>query len=260
MKTKSKVMSVIMIAMLTTITGCTSGGKVAQPIDTVKTGVPAPKVDGSIKGETTIKEGALEYTIIKAESLPPKLTESLNKVSSERGFVVIKATEGISTVCIGTGEKASGGHSIAIKSITNSKGISNIIIEEVKPAPSEFSTMQITYPSILINVKGLEAKVQVTTVDKQVLKGISLEPTTGKPSGKLDGRLNIQAIEGAIFKGKVDAKTIKATVNGEEKTLVTDNLDFMMNFSKVKEGDKVRLFYVEKEKGILELMEIIVLD
>jgi hypothetical protein len=35
-------------------------------------------------------------------------------------------------------------------------------------------------------------------------------------------------------------------------------MENIISFSKVKDGDKVRLFYAEKDKGFLELYEIIV--
>ncbi|MBU3143412.1 protease complex subunit PrcB family protein [Clostridium sp. CF012] len=420
MKKSSKIVSMIMLAILAAgaVTGCSSNLKtgsaapakvvtvntvskpvakpiakpiakpVAKPIVKSVAKISEKVAPTPVKGTLPVKERKLEYTIINEESLPPDLLGLISTVRNVRGFVVIKATEGISTVRIATGEKPSGGNSIKIKSITNAKGITNIVIEEVKPAPTQFSTMQLMYPSITINIKGLLPKVQVTTVDKLVLKGISLpktkpsngnqgittnilkyeivkessvpasiidsvkdirtqrgfvliknsdgsnlvriatgekasgghgivvksikdvegitkvvieevkpaptqfstmqlmypsifvkvlggtpnievttvdklilnelKPESSNPAGKIN-RPNIQSIESAEFISKVGNNSIKAAVEGVEMTFVSEEMDNIVSFSKVQAGDKVRLFYAEKDKGILELYEIIII-
>ena len=251
MKAKGKIVSVIMLAMLTTMTGCSSKGISIKPIDTKNVGV------NPSTGNQGVKTSPLKYEIIKEELVPSAVIDSLKDIRTQRGFAVIKNADGSNLVCIGTGEKASGGHGIEIVSIKDVGGITKIVIKEVKPAPSEFSTMQLMYPSIFVKVLGGTPNIEVTTTDKLELKGITIT-TAEKPAGKIN-RPNIQAIEGAVFNGRVDSTSIKATVNNEEKTFVSTEMENIISFSKVKDGDKVRLFYAEKDKGVLELYEIIVL-
>lgn len=251
MKSNLKIVSVIMIAILTTMTGCSTRGISIKPIDT-KNVETKPSIEN--QGITT---NILKYKVIKEALVPASVLDSVKDLRTQRGFAVIPNADGSNLVCIGTGEKASGGHSIAIKSIKDVEGITKIIIEEVKPAPSEFSTMQLMYPSIFIKVLGGTPNIEVTTTENLSLKGIIIT-NKAKPSGKIN-RPNIKAIEGAVFNSRIDTTSIKATVNDKEKVFTSDNLDYIINFSKVKAGDKVRLFYAEKDNGLLELYEIIVL-
>jgi len=251
MKSKAKIISVIILGMLTTMTGCSIRNISMKPIDTSNVIVkPA-------KGNQGITTNILKYEIIAEALVPASIINSIRDIRTQRGFALITNADGSNLVCIGTGEKASGGHSISIKSIKDVEGITKIIIEEVKPKPSEISTMQLMYPSIFVKVLGGTPNIQVTNTENVSLKGISIT-NTAKPAGKIN-RPNIQAIDGAVFNSRIDSSSIKATVNNEEKTFISDNLDYIMNFSKVKDGDKVRLFYAEKDKGVLELYEIIVL-
>lgn len=252
MKSKVKIISVIMLSMITTMTGCSTRGISMKPIDTKHVGT---KPSGENQGITT---NVLKYEVIKEELLPASIINSIKDIRTQRGFAVIKTSDGSNLVCIGTGEKSSGGHSIVIKSIKDVEGITKIIIEEVKPAPSEFSTMQLMYPSIFVKVLGGTPNIEVTNTENVSLKGIIIT-NTSQPVGKIN-KPNIQAIEGAIFNSRKDANSINATVNNKEVTFVSENLDYILKFSKVKDGDKVRLFYAEKDKGVLELYEIIVIQ
>ena len=252
MKSKVKMISVIMVAMLTTMTGCSTSGISIKPIDTTNVGT---NPSGGDQGITT---NVLKYELIKEDLVPANVIDSIKDMRTQRGFAVIKNEDGKSNlVCIGTGEKPSGGHSIVIKSIKDVEGITKIVIEEVKPAPSEFSTMQITYPSLYVKVSGGTSNIEVTNTENVSLKGIVIT-NTAQPVGKIN-RPNIQAIEGAVFNSRIDANSIKATVNNKEEIFSSDSLDYIMDFSKVKDGDKVRLFYAEKGNGVLELYEIIVI-
>ena len=223
-------------------------------------GISLPKTKPS-NGNQGITTNILKYEIVKESSVPASVIDSVKDIRTQRGFVVIKNSDGSNLVRIATGEKASGGHGIVVKSIKDVEGITKIVIEEVKPAPTQFSTMQLMYPSIFVKVIGGTPNIEVTTVDKLILNELKPESSNteaAKPAGKIN-RPNIQSIEGAEFISKVGNNSIKAAVEGVEMTFVSEEMENIVAFSKVQAGDKVRLFYAEKDKGILELYEIIII-
>jgi len=103
MKSKVKIISIIMIAMLTTMTGCSTRGISMKPIDTKNI---ETKPSAGNQGITT---NVLKYEVIKEELVPASIINSVKDIRTQRGFAVIKTSDGSNLVCIGTGEKASGG-------------------------------------------------------------------------------------------------------------------------------------------------------
>lgn len=69
------------------------------------------------------------------------------------------------------------------------------------------------YPSIFVKAFGGASNIEVTNTENVSLKGIVITNTT-QPVGKIN-RPNIQAIEGAVFNSRIDANSIKSTVNSK---------------------------------------------
>lgn len=112
----------------------------------------------SIQKNETEKLRDLEYTIVADKELPEELKEIVEEKKKE-SFKLTYESEGSLYLCVGYGEQATGGYSIAVNELYLSENAIYFDTSLIGPDSSETVAETASYPYLVVKIEYLDKPV-----------------------------------------------------------------------------------------------------
>jgi PrcB C-terminal len=184
-----------------------------------------------------------------AETLPVEIRKAIEALRKKKGYMYFKTQEGY-LVFIGSGEKPTGGYDIKVRSVEDIEGITKITVQEIAPKPEDIVTEALTYPFVIVRVKGVAENFQVFND-----KGQKFEDLSGRIVKNGDSYLEVIQVDGQ-YSGQIDGNSIEVIVNGEANAFRHEG-KFQEMVEKLRQGDTISVCYYENEHGQLIITQIL---
>ncbi len=241
MRLKKKIIITVTIVLVIVIglAGCSNDKPVGGNQATI-----SPSATSANPG-TTPPQGITVNKIDFKEVDPGVLEqEKYNKINSFAlvgGYFYWVDTDGVYTMFIGLGEKPTGGYSIRVLSVEDNEGKTNIIVEEIIPKPDEIVTQALTYPYVVIEMKGITDRFIIKNTNNDEYKQIK------------EDELDVYIIDG-VYQGQIDSNSIEVKV--EDSFMVFRNPEMSSLLSGLKKDDPVKIAYKISSESQLILESI----
>ena len=185
----------------------------------------------------SIVNNKINFEVVGTEEAPKVLVEMLNKNKSKRGFVyTVDDSTGYIYIAIMSGTKPTGGYSIAVTTIEDNEGRTNVFVNESVPSKEMMVAQVITYPYTIVRAKGITPNITVKNLQEEKFSNLTMK--------KIDKPVGMDSITGTLNKVETIGTNIYITVldeKGQYQYYYSSNLKIAKDF---KVGDKVLLTYV----------------
>lgn len=108
--------------------------------------------------EERVKLRDLDFTVLAEEKIPEELMSILNEKKAE-AFKLTYSDRDYLYICIGYGEQATGGYSIAVNELYETDSAVYVNTELLGPAPEEKNNPTPSYPYIVLKTEYLDQTV-----------------------------------------------------------------------------------------------------
>lgn len=108
--------------------------------------------------EERVKLRDLDFTVLAEEKIPEELMSILNEKKAE-AFKLTYSDRDYMYICIGYGEQATGGYSIAVNELYETDSAVYVNTELLGPAPEEKNNPTPSYPYIVLKTEYLDQTV-----------------------------------------------------------------------------------------------------
>lgn len=112
----------------------------------------------SLLSEERVKLRDLDFTVLAEEKIPEELLSIVNEKKAEP-FKLTYSDKDYLYICIGYGEQATGGYSIAVNELYETDSAIYVNTELLGPQPSEKSNPTPSYPYIVLKTEYLDQTV-----------------------------------------------------------------------------------------------------
>lgn len=112
----------------------------------------------SLLSEERVKLRDLDFTVLAEEKIPEELLSIINEKKAE-AFKLTYSDKDYLYICIGYGEQATGGYSIAVNELYETDSAIYVNTELLGPDPSEKSNPTPSYPYIVLKTEYLDQTV-----------------------------------------------------------------------------------------------------
>lgn len=112
----------------------------------------------SLLSEERVKLRDLDFTVLAEEKIPEELLSIVNEKKAEP-FKLTYSDKDYLYICIGYGEQATGGYSIAVNELYETDSAIYVNTELLGPEPSEKSNPTPSYPYIVLKTEYLDKTV-----------------------------------------------------------------------------------------------------
>jgi len=112
----------------------------------------------SLLSEERVKLRDLDFTVLAEEKIPEELLSIVNEKKAE-AFKLTYSDKDYLYICIGYGEQATGGYSIAVNELYETDSAIYVNTELLGPEPSEKSNPTPSYPYIVLKTEYLDKTV-----------------------------------------------------------------------------------------------------
>lgn len=112
----------------------------------------------SVLSEERVKLRDLDFTVLAEEKIPEELLSIVNEKKVEP-FKLTYSDKDYLYICIGYGEQATGGYSIAVNELYETDSAIYVNTELLGPEPSEKSNPTPSYPHIVLKTEYLDKTV-----------------------------------------------------------------------------------------------------
>lgn len=112
----------------------------------------------SLLSEERVKLRDLDFTVLAEEKIPEELLSIINEKKAEP-FKLTYSDKDYLYICIGYGEQATGGYSIAVNELYETDSAIYVNTELLGPEPSEKSNPTPSYPYIVLKTEYLDKTV-----------------------------------------------------------------------------------------------------
>lgn len=112
----------------------------------------------SLLSEERVKLRDLDFTVLAEEKIPEELLSIVNEKKAEP-FKLTYSDKDYLYICIGYGEQATGGYSIAVNELYETDSAIYVNTELLGPEPSEKSNLTPSYPYIVLKTEYLDQTV-----------------------------------------------------------------------------------------------------
>lgn len=112
----------------------------------------------SLLSEERVKLRDLDFTVLAEEKIPEELLSIVNEKKAE-AFKLTYSDKDYLYICIGYGEQATGGYSIAVNELYETDSAIYVNTELLGPEPSEKSNPTPSYPYIVLKTEYLDQTV-----------------------------------------------------------------------------------------------------
>jgi hypothetical protein len=119
-----------------------------------------------------------EYELIEdVGALPQEIGEVVQELKTQKGYFPLPSPESSGNgqdrfLLISSGEKPTGGYSIALKSVEVGDGVTNILVEEKEPGKGKVVIQVITYPFIILKISGCSENFKVKNTAGEIFTEI----------------------------------------------------------------------------------------
>lgn len=209
-----------------------------------KTGGSVPSPSSSESSNQALAYNELAFEVLENDQgLPENMTESIGSIRVFEGFAYFKAEDEY-VVFIGMGKKPTGGYGIEVKTVEDIEGLTKITVEEKSPQNGDVVTQALTYPYVLVKIKGCAENFEVATVTQEKLPLIEIKTDSGRYQGLADNNF----IEIKIS-GVPDEKSSRVFQLSEE---LKENFEQL----KLKKDDDIKFCYMENAGANPVIIEI----
>lgn len=112
----------------------------------------------SLLSEERVKLRDLDFTVLAEEKIPEELLSIVNEKKAEP-FKLTYSDRDYLYICIGYGEQATGGYSIAVNELYETDSAIYVNTELLGPAPEEKNNPTPSYPYIVLKTEYLDQTV-----------------------------------------------------------------------------------------------------
>lgn len=117
----------------------------------------------NFSGCRSIAVNKISFDRVSTEHAPDRIINLINIYKKSKGFVYYTDDKGGYTyIGILMGQKNTGGYSLKVTDVQNNDGKTNVFVEEIWPSESDIVIQVITYPYVIIRVKGTISNITVT--------------------------------------------------------------------------------------------------
>ena len=231
MRTKKRIVVVVILVVLIILTGC-----INKPVDQNQ---PTDKPTGNSPGTTVtpsqgITVNNIDFKEVSLNELTPEKIELINQLVLLKGYYYWVDSNGLYTMYIGMGEKPTGGYSIKVLSVEDNEGKTNILVEETIPGTDENVSQALTYPYVVIEMKGITDRFTIMTTNKDEYKLVN------------DDELKVLTITG-IYQGQIDNNSIEVKIG--DSYMVFRNPEMTTLIAGLKKDDSVIITYKTSTEG-----------
>ncbi len=228
--------------------GCGPGK--TPPTETPETENHGTKIPEA--GDPALQEPRLTYEIVRdLNLLPEKVQKAIESLKEKRGYFLFRQPEfgtGDSVfLLVSSGEKATGGYSIVLDTLSASKSNLEVTVQETEPREKDAVIQIITYPLLVIKLSATPEKCTVQNTGNEIFEeriyndedvgGARLEKKTG------------------IYSGQIDSNFVEIEIDGQAKAFMLPQ-ELSGILAGLGSGDKVNLCYFENDYGQLIIEEI----
>ena len=231
MRTKKRIVVVVILVVLIILTGC-----INKPVDQNQ---PTDKPTGNSPGTTVtpsqgITVNNIDFKEVSLNELTPEKIELINQLVLLKGYYYWVDSNGLYTMYIGMGEKPTGGYSIKVLSVEDNEGKTNILVEETIPGTDENVSQALTYPYVVIEMKGITDRFTIMTTNKDEYKLVN------------NDELKVLTITG-IYQGQIDNNSIEVKIG--DSYMVFRNPEMTTLIAGLKKDDSVIITYKTSTEG-----------
>lgn len=196
-------------------------------------------------------------TVTNTSTLPKAMLEKIEAVKKSRGFYLFENKEyGVKEdgyhLLIALGERPTAGYGIKVKAVEDNEGKTLVYVEEAKPAEGTMAAQVITYPYVVIKIKGVTPNVTIVEEKGKAYPNLKVEDKGIKVDKAEMAQLfktiailqsKLKAVTGT-YSGKIDNNTIEVKVNGKPVSLVASSIILGDKaLDGITAGDEVELLY-----------------
>ncbi|MBN2558958.1 MAG: protease complex subunit PrcB family protein [Clostridia bacterium] len=241
MKSKSKAVIAIICATVAIgmLAGCKNDKMAGQDAPTPTPGASAGPSTEPPQGITVNK---IEFKEVEPGDLTEGQIRQINDFALVGGYYHWVDSNGVYRVFISAGEKPTGGHGIKVISVEDNEGMTNIIVEETSPGEDDIVTQAITYPYVVVEMKGITDRFSITGLDGREFELID------------ENDIELHIVE-CIYEGQIDNNSIEVVADGSY--LVFRNPGMTNLVSTLKTGDLIRVVYTISDEDQLMLASIL---
>ncbi|MFO7612354.1 MAG: protease complex subunit PrcB family protein [Clostridia bacterium] len=241
MKRKSKAIIAIICAtaVMGLLAGCGNDGLSGQATPTPTPGVSAGPSTEPPQGITVNK---IDFTEVAPNELSDEQIMQINDFALVGGYYYWVDSNGVYRVFIGIGEKPTGGYGIKVISVEDNEGMTNIIVEEISPGADDIVTQAITYPYVVVEMKGITDSFSIVSTDGSEFVLIN------------EDEIELHIVE-CVYEGQIDNNSIEVIADGSY--LVFRNPGMTNLVSTLKTGDLIRIVYTISAEDQLMLVSIL---
>jgi len=118
--------------------------------------------NGSSGNDTyDVKNTALDFEKLDAESLSDELKSRIDENSAEKGHMILNDNNGSTYLVVFLGEKPSSGYGVKIIKVENIDDKTIVTAAESSPGPDEMNAAVMTYPLDIVKVSDLNTKIEI---------------------------------------------------------------------------------------------------
>ncbi|MDO9533736.1 MAG: protease complex subunit PrcB family protein [Bacillota bacterium] len=191
----------------------------------------------------------LDYDIIiELDTLPHDIKTVVSNLKGARGYFVFDQKEyntgDILYLLISSGEKATGGYTLEVNSVSAEKGTLSIIVEEEEPAADASVIQALTYPFVVIKIGGSFQNYNIINTDNDKFDEIQ------------DKTVPVLIEKTGIYTGQIDNNFIEIKVDNMERAyMLPEELSWMLS-ELLNSGDAVVVSYYENSNGQLVIRKL----
>lgn len=238
MRVKKRIIIAFLLVVLMIFTGCNNKSvDTNQPTDKPNVNVPSATMTPP-QGFTVNK---IDFQVVNFDDLASEKIEFINNLATLRGYYYWRDDNGKYTLFIGMGEKPTGGFSIKVISVEDNEGKTNILVEETIPKKDDIVSQALTYPYLVIEMKGITDQFNIANTSKEEYKALDID------------ELKVNTVEG-IYQGQIDNNSIEVKIG--ETFMVFRNTEMTKLIAGYKKDDIVKITYSISESGQFNLVSI----
>lgn len=239
MKTKKVMIVVLIIAVVFSLllAGCKTDETQNTPSPSSTPGSPSQSPSSVPHPGITVNY--IKFEKIDVDALDEEHIKLINDYSLSRGYTYWVDADGTYTVFIGLGERSTAGYGIKVLSVEDNEGNTNILVEETKPGKDEMVAQVITYPYVIVQMKG-------------ITNNFNISDTEGRSFEILYGGIFEKHKVICTYEGLIDGTSIETTLDGQPAFFRNDKMASKVDG--LDEGILVTIVYSinNEEQKILE--------
>ena len=223
---KFQILTVLVLAMLVIVSGCTKVEDDAVTLPVTETTKPQETVENTF-GK------AIEFEVVYIDDIPLDIRVEIEAQIIDRGYYTWRTDDGMTYLLISSGEKPTGGYGIELISLAEYNGVYKVLVGEGKPAADAMVPQVITYPFVVVKFVGDFEVTEVADESSVVFERFA------------ESMVKLLTVEGE-YQGQIDNSSIEVKVG--ENYMAFRNYEFDSLLEGIETGDMVTIQYIVNEE------------